>query len=177
MSFSSIEAASPLLLKHYHTFMINAGDCWHPEVTPLQALSIDSHLSATGVLLCHLFISASSLHAGFHSPDGIIHYFLSSRLWFGSCFLHQQHSENEAVSMVTCRATRGRRVVGALSQVLVSIGQRRKRNGNLTRLMNIDHRGGAFNTACLLFFVQYLIREGLCTGVACIMYVSGGLKR
>lgn len=26
--------------------------------------------------------------------------------------------------------------------------------------MNIDHRGGAFKTACRLFFVQYLMREG-----------------
>lgn len=32
--------------------------------------------------------------------------------------------------------------------------------------MNIDHRGGAFNTACLRFFVQYLIQGGLCTEVA-----------
>lgn len=55
--------------------------------------------------------------------------------------------------------------------------QATERNNNLTRLMNIDHRGGAFNTTCLLFFVQYLIQEGLCTGVACIMYVSSGLKR
>lgn len=50
----------------------------------------------------------------------------------------------------------------------------RKRNNNLTKLMNIDHRGGAFSIACPLFFVQYLIQEGLCAGVACIMYVSGG---
>lgn len=42
--------------------------------------------------------------------------------------------------------------------------------------MNIDHRGGAFNTARLLFFVQYLIGEGLCAGVACIMHVSGGFE-
>lgn len=79
--------------------------------------------------------------------------------------------------MVTCRATHGRRVVGnTIASARFDQATERKRN-NLTRPMNIDHRGGAFNTECLLFFVQYLIRGGLCTGVAYIMYVSGGLNR
>lgn len=102
---------------------------------------------------------------GPHSPRTIIHYFLSSHLRYGSCFLHQQHGKNEAVSMVTGRATRGRCMVGSLSQAPTLIGQQRERerNNNLSGLMNIHHNGGggAFNSACLLFFVQYLIWETL----------------
>lgn len=132
MSFCPVETVSPLFLKHYHTLMINAGDCWRPKATLLQTLCIDSHLPATCVLLCHLFISAHLSTLDSTPPDSIIHYFLSSHLWFGSCFLHQQHGENEAVSMVTCRATRGRRVVGALSQVLTSIGQQSERETTIS---------------------------------------------
>lgn len=32
------KTVSPLFLKHYHTFMINAGDCWRPKATLLQTL-------------------------------------------------------------------------------------------------------------------------------------------
>lgn len=78
MSFSAIRTASLLLLKRYHTFMINELDCWHPEDALLQALCKNGHLSASGVglLLCHLFILGSFFHGGFHSPDCIIHYVL-----------------------------------------------------------------------------------------------------
>lgn len=125
VSLPPAETLSSVFLKHYHTFMINAADCWRPEATRLQTLRTAGRLPA----VC-LLTPASSLSFSLSSPDSIHHttsFIISfpSRLWFGALFLHQQHSENEAVSMVTYRATHGRRVVGALSQVLASIGANR----------------------------------------------------
>lgn len=137
--------------------MINADDCWRPKATLLQTLRTDSSSYLLSVYSC-LYQPISSLRS--HSPDSIIHYFLSSLFWFGSYFLHQQHAENEAVSMVTCRATRGWRVVGALLQALISIGQQRERHNNFTRLMNIDHEGGALNTVCYSLFNIWYERDG-----------------
>lgn len=43
MFLSPIETVSPVFLKHYHTFLINADDCWRHTDNPLQTLCIDSH--------------------------------------------------------------------------------------------------------------------------------------
>lgn len=69
----------------------------------------------------------------FHpSPGGIIHYFLSSCLWFGrSNILPQERSENEVVSMVTRGANNGRRVLlTPVSNAYVDQPAQRKRNNN-----------------------------------------------
>lgn len=93
-----------------------------------------------------------------HSPGDIIHYFLSSCLWFGwSNIMHQQCSENEVVSMVTCGANNGRRVVWLRFQMLPSNSQRRGKETIMSAGQWILIRGSSFNSACLPFFVPYLM--------------------
>lgn len=145
-----------------------------PEVSPLPALCRDIRLSASRALLsiC-LFQPASPRWISFtgrhHSlfpflPSSVRVLLLASTVQWKWGHLHGNMLSHPWLTF-------GWNPIAAVRQ------QRGKRNNNLTRLMNIDHRGGALNTACLLFFVQYLIQEGLCTGAPCIMYVSSGLKR
>lgn len=93
-----------------------------------------------------------------HSPGDIIHYFLSSCLWLGwSNIMHQQCSENEVVSMVTCGANNGRRVVWLRFQMLPSISQHRGKETIVSAGQWILIRGSSFNSACLPFFVPSLM--------------------
>lgn len=86
------------------------------------------------------------------------HYFLSSCLYFGwSNILHQQrwkwgrlHGNMWSQQWSTCSLT-------PISNAFVDQPAQRKRNNNVSGPMNIDHRGSSFNTACLPFFVPYLI--------------------
>lgn len=107
---SAVETKPLLLLKHYHTLVINTEDSLH-----------------TGSLHSHLCPAVFFQPFSTHSTDSIIHCFFCFHLWFGLCLLHQRHTGKEAVSMATCRATRGRRMVGALSQVLTSVRPERGR--------------------------------------------------
>ena len=72
VSISPIQTASPLLLKLYHTFMINAGDCWCPEDTVFHTLCIGSHLPAICVLLCVICLFLSTLDSIHQTPSFII---------------------------------------------------------------------------------------------------------
>lgn len=67
---------NPLLpLKRYHTSIIDAADCCHLEVSLRKLIARVARLPAAATAaLCFLLVLR---HAGFHSPGGVIHYFLS----------------------------------------------------------------------------------------------------
>lgn len=174
---------NPLLpLKRYRTSIIDAADCCHLEVSLRKLITRVARLPAAAAAATALFpprppsrwiALAGWRHSLFplsrrRRRSGGGGWGVLGPLRRRRC----KKKKNEAVSIVTRRATRGRRAARSPHRdACASIGAvARKRNNNPTRLMNIDHGGGAFKTACRLFFVQYLMREGLRSAIyyACL---------
>lgn len=106
--------------------MINADVCWRPEAALLQTICIDSHPAAIGI-----WTALSSVYSlrlvWFHPLFPSFSFFGSS---LATCIYLR--GKNEAVSMVTCRATRGWRVIGAQLQVHASIRQQKGRGTTMS---------------------------------------------
>lgn len=147
--------------------MSNADDCWRPVST---VLCIDSHLPAVCVPVCCLFVSAHlSTLDSFTRQHHSLFPFLPSLVWAS---LIASTARWKWGRLHGNMPSRGRRVVGALSQLLASIGHQRVRETTILPgwWILIIEAGLLILHVCYLFNIWYerdsiLEKHALCMSV------------